>query len=276
VVAPATRFSQPPELITQVAERVRELAGSYEPPAFSEVPGADAALFLCAIDHRSGYRDSYTVDGEGPFSGSALLWHLGCAAERREPGALSASSLRTVGGGDVERIFRIGAETVAGAERRAELWRDLATGLDRHYEGSTETLMAAADQRLGGRQGLISRLGEFEAYGDPLAKKAFLFAKIAERRGWLEVGDPECWQVCADNVLMRLALRSGLVRPGTAETVRAETRDAFYRVAAEVEMKPPLLDDLLWQLGREDPDLLGSAGGAELREPERPKGTIYY
>ena len=41
-------------------------------------------------------------------------------------------------------------------------------------------------------------------------------------------------------------------------------------------MDPPLLDDVLWVLGRRDPDLLGTSGGAELREPDRPKGTIYY
>ncbi len=65
-------------------------------------------------------------------------------------------------------------------------------------------------------------LARYEAYADPLAKKAFLFAKIAERRGWLAVADPESWQVCADNVLMRLALRSGLVEPGGVDEVRAD------------------------------------------------------
>ena len=54
MVATAARFPQQPELISQIAERVRELAGSYEPPGFREVPGPDAALFLCAIDHRTG------------------------------------------------------------------------------------------------------------------------------------------------------------------------------------------------------------------------------
>jgi hypothetical protein len=75
---------------------------------------------------------------------------------------------------------------------------------------------------------------------------------------------------------MRLALRSGLVEPGAVETVRASTRDAFHAVATAAGIEPPLLDDLLWELGREDPDLLGTAGGTELREPERPEGTVYY
>jgi hypothetical protein len=121
----------------------------------------------------------------------------------------------------------------------------------------------------------VTRLAEFEAFTDPLRKKAFLFAKIAERRGWLEVADPESWEVCADNVLMRLALRSGLVDPGPREEVRAATRSAFKRVAGRAGVPVPVLDDLLWELGREDPDLLGADAG-DLREPERDPDSHWY
>jgi hypothetical protein len=144
------------------------------------------------------------------------------------------------------------------------------------YSGSAEVLLASCEGKLGGGGGLIPRLAEFEAYADPLAKKSFLFAKVAARRGWLTVADPESWEVCADNVLMRLALRSGLVEPGEPEIVRAATRAALKQVAAAAAVEPPLLDDLLWQLGRRDPDLLGSAGGEQLREPPRSQGTLFY
>ncbi len=76
-------------------------------------------------------------------------------------------------------MFRAGDETVAGADERARLWRDLASGLEGCYGGSAESLIAAAASRLDGDGGLIERLAEFEAYADPLAKKAYLFAKIA-------------------------------------------------------------------------------------------------
>ncbi len=263
------------QLISQVAERVRGLAAGYEPPDFAQAPSRDATLFLCAIDHRTGYGGAHLVAGDGPYEGSDLLWALGCSAERRDPGLLSARSLGAIEGDHVEEIFRIDAETVAGARDRARLWRDLAAGLAERYEGSAEALLAAAQSRLGGPGGLIERLGEFEAYGDPLAKKAFLLAKIAARRGWFVAVDPESWEVCADNVLMRLALRSGLVRSGPVETVRATTREALKRVARETEIEPPLLDDLLWELGRHDPDLLGTAGG-EVLEPARPSGSLWY
>jgi hypothetical protein len=270
------RYPADPQLISQLALRVRELAAGYEPPDFADVPGADAALFLCAIDHRTGYHRAYLVGGKGPYDGSALLWALGCAAERRHPGLLSAAPLAAIEGERVEDLFRVGGETVAGAPERARLWRDLAAGLSQRYEGSAGALIAAAESRLGGRDGLVSRLAEFEAFADPLAKKAYLFAKIVARRGWLAVADPESWEVCADNVLMRLALRSGLVHPGPVEAVRAATREALKRVAGEAGIEPPLLDDLLWELGKGDPDLLGVAGGDDLREPPRPEGTLWY
>lgn len=270
------RHPADPQVVSEVASRVRDLAADYEPPKFGAAPGPDAALFLCAIDHRSGYRRAYLVGGKGPHDGSALIWALGCAADRRRPGCLSADSLAGVEGREVEELFRVGGETVSGAEERARLWRGLASGLIERHAGSTEALIAAAESRLGGPGGLVARLADFEAFADPLAKKSFLFAKIASRRGWLSVADPESWEVCADNVLMRLALRSGLVHPGPAEVVRGATREAFKRVAEEAGLEPPILDDLLWELGRLDADLLGAAGGADLSEPARPEGTVWY
>jgi hypothetical protein len=145
------------------------------------------------------------------------------------------------------------------------------------YEGSATALLGSCEGRLGGPAGLVARLSEFEAYADPLQKKSFLFAKIAARRGWLAVADPEAWEVCADNVLMRLGLRSGLVHPDPdPERLRAATREAFHRVATEAGIEPPLLDDLLWELGKRDGDLLGTAGGSDLHEPARPAGMLWY
>jgi hypothetical protein len=262
------------EASARVTARVRELADSYEPPRFDHVPDADAALFLCAVDHSTGYRGRYLVGGAGPFEGSALMWACGLRAHARERGLLRAERLREVSGDQVAAWFRIGGETVTDPERRAELWRDLAAGVAGTYAGSAAALLAACEGRLGGG-GLLGRLSEFEAYSDPLGKKAFLFAKICSRRGWFEVADPEHWEVCADNVLMRLALRSGLVAEGPLDSVRAGTRDAFRRIAGDVGIAPPVLDDLLWELGREDPDLLGLDGG-DLREPSRDPESAWY
>ena len=258
-----------------MTERVRGLAASYQPPDFAHVPDPDAALFLCAVDHHTGYAAAHEVDGRGPFEGSELLWEAGLRSERGRPGLLTASGLAEIGADDVAEVFRVDDETVADPERRAGLWRDLAAGLLRDYSGSASELLAASAGRLAGAGGVLARLREFEAYADPLAKKSFLFAKIAERRGWLRVQDPEAWEVSADNVLMRLALRSGLVEPGERDAVRAATRGAFKRLALEADISPPVLDDLLWELGRDDPDLLGSEAG-DLREPPRAPDSPWY
>ena len=261
--------------VERVSSRVSELAADYDPPDYAEVPGPDAALFLCAIDHRTGYRRGHLVDGEGPYTGSALLWALGLRAERGRPGLLSAAGLAGVDAAAVAEMLSIEGDAVAGPDVRAALWRDLASGLGREYRGEAGALLAACAGRLGDDRGLVARLAAFEAFSDPMAKKGFLFAKIAARRGWLEVSDPESWEVCADNVLMRLALRAGLVSPGPLGEVRPATRAALKAVAKEAQVSPPVLDDLLWELGRDDPDLIGTAAG-ELEQPPRDPGSHWY
>jgi hypothetical protein len=265
----------PGDAIDRVADRVRELAGGYEPPTFAAVPTPDAALFLAAIDHQTGYREAHEVDGEGPFEGSALLWALGLRAERRAPGALTARSLLGVNPAAIAAVFRVGQDKLKDPEGRAALWDDLARGLLERYGGEVTNLVEATGGSLGGSEGALRHLGGFKAFSDPLQKKSFLVCKIWERRGWLEVSDPESWEVSADNVLMRLALRSGLVSGGEVEEVRAATRAAFKQVAERAGISPPVLDDLLWERGREDADLLGDEAG-DLREPPRREGVHFY
>jgi hypothetical protein len=267
--------SPPDGAFDRVAGRITELFAHYTPPTFEHVPDADAALFLCAIDHQTGYAHSHEVDGRGPFAGSELMWELALRWGRARPRSLTAARLRRIGPGEVAELFEIDGETVGDPHRRAALWRDLGVLLEARYRGAAAALLEASGGRLGGTGGLVARLAEFQAYSDPLAKKAFLFAKICERRGWLEVSDPESWEVSADNVLMRLALRSGLVQDGPLHTVRAETRLAFKRLAIATGIAPPALDDLLWELGRNDPDLLGDEAGA-LSEPQRDPASSWY
>ena len=264
-----------PDALKRVVARVKKLAAAYEPPSFAEVPNPDAALFLAAIDHQTGYTEPHMVDEEGPYEGSALLWALGLRAERRAPGALTARSLMGVDPAAIAAVFRAGQDTLHDPERRAKLWDDLAKGLLKDYGGRAEALIEASGGKLAGPTGVLFRLSEFDAFADPLRKKAFLVCKIWERRGWLEVSDPESWEVSSDNVLMRLALRSGLVTEGDVEEVREATRDAFKQVAEEAEISPPVLDDLLWEKGREDPDLIGNEAG-DLTEPARREGVVFY
>ena len=109
----------------RVVERVVELDAGYTPPDFAHVPDPDAALFLCAVDHKAGYQRPHRVGSQGPFEGSELMWAVALAAGR----PLRASALAAVTAAEVAECFRIEDETVAGPGRRAELWRDLAAEL---------------------------------------------------------------------------------------------------------------------------------------------------
>ena len=261
--------------LERVVARVRALRAGYRPPAFEHVPDPDSALFLCAVDHKAGYTRLQRIGGE-ELRGSALMWAVALQRDReRGGGRLTARALTGVTAEQLADLFRVGGETVTDAERRAALWRELAVGIVRDHDGSATELLSAAKRRLGGEGGLLALLARYRAFDDPLEKKAQLYAKICERRGWFEVVDPERWEVSSDSVLMRLALRCGLVAPGDLATVRTATRSAFKRVAAEAGIPVPVLDDLLWELGREDPDLLGTAGG-DLREPPRDPASAWY
>jgi hypothetical protein len=264
-----------PEAVKRVAARVKKLVADYDPPTYEQVPNPDAALFLAAIDHQTGYTEPHLVDGEGPYEGSALLWALGLRAERRAPGALTARSLLGVDPAAIAAVFRAEQDTLYDPERRAKLWDDLAKGMLKSYGGQAEQLIEDSGEKLAGPGGVLVRLSEFDAFADPLRKKALLVCKIWDRRGWLTVSDPESWEVSPDNVLMRLALRSGLVEEGEVEEVREATRDAFKQVAEQAGISPPVLDDLLWERGREDPDLIGNEAG-DLSEPPRREGVVFY
>jgi N-glycosylase/DNA lyase len=65
------------------------------------------------------------------------------------------------------------------------------------------------------------------------------------------------------------------VGQGDDEQVREATGDAFKQVAEEAGLPPTVLDDLLWERGREDPDLIGDEAG-ELNEPPRREGVVFY
>ena len=263
------------DALERAAEKALALAEEWRAPSFDHVPDADAAIFLCAVDHKTGYSNAHEVGGEGPFEGSELMWMLALELAQAEPGLLTAQHLRYVSAGDIAEWFRADDEPIGDPERRAALWRDLAVGLLRDHKGSALELLASAGMRLGGREGRIERLRPSRAYSDPLAKKGYLFAKIAERRGWFVVSDPGAWEVSADNVLMRLALRSGLVAQGPLGEVRSATRAAFKELAERTKISPPVLDDLLWELGRSDPDLLGNSEG-DVSEPPRDPASAWY
>ncbi len=80
------------------------------------------------------------------------------------------------------------------------------------YDGDVMNLYEAARHRLRGEGGILQRLTAFDAYSDPVEKKSFLFIMFAYRCGAWEIEDLEHLEVAIDYHIMRVALRSGMVR----------------------------------------------------------------
>ena len=213
-----------------MAERVG--AGATSPPSFAHVPTRTRRSSSARSTTGPATAAATWSAGRGRSRAAPCSGRWGSQAARREPGLLTAAGLRASTPSASPSCSGSAARPSPTPERRAALWRDLAAGLGARPRGEAEALLAAAAGRLGGTGGLLGLAGALRGLRRPAGKKSFLFAKICARRGWLRSHDPESWEVCADNVLMRLALRSGLVQPGAGDEVRAATRDAFGQVAA--------------------------------------------
>ena len=121
---------------------------------------------------------------------------------------------------------------------------------------------------------MLVRLSEFDAFADPLRKKALPRLQDLGAARLARGLRPGAWEVCADNVLMRLALRSGLVERATSRRSARRPATPSRQVAEQAKISPPVLDDLLWERGREDPDLLGNEAGE--RRAARREGVVFY
>ena len=150
---------------------------------------------------------------------------------------------------------------------RVALWHDAAGRLRRDYGGDVMALYHAAGGRLRGPGGIMERLSAFRAYSDPVEKKSFLFVMFAQRSGAWAVVDPDQIEVAIDYHIMRIALRSGMVRvvdPALAgrlrhqetvsaaedNAVRLAVRDACRLLIDGSRHDVFAVDNILWMIGR--------------------------
>ncbi len=233
---------------------------------------ANYFFFMVAIDHRTSYEDiafEGLIGGE-KYSGAQLLWRLGKVKLDADPEFFTVDRMKRIRASDVAEWLRVEnpyPREVWDPDVRAFLLRDAALKLSKYYEGSVLNLIKASGGFLfkdGG--GFIERLRAFKAYEDPVGKKAFLLVKFLERRAILKVLDEDRLEVPVDNHLSRIALRLGLVRVDNetlskiregreftyAEdyALRSRVKEAFKLVAAFSNIKPTILDDFLWLLGK--------------------------
>jgi hypothetical protein len=228
-------------------------------------------FFLIAIDHRTHplpRRFEGIVDGKF-YHGSDLLFALARKAQKKEPDLFTAKKMVKVTEGDIARIFSAGNVTIKNPAERAYLLRDCAQKLIDNHQADFRNLLIASEGYLirYDQRGVLQQLKKFRAYKDPLMKKSYLLIKILKRQGYLKPVDIENLSFPIDDILMEVALRSGLLEipmelenkvlrglqlsADETEFLRKATRKSFEMVSKEAEIPPDVLDDLIWAFGRE-------------------------
>jgi len=159
------------------------------------------------------------------------------------------------------------ASTLDRVEERVAQLHDAAHVLLAAYEGDVMALYRAAGQRLEGDGGILARLAECHAYRDPVQKKSFLLTMFLVQSGVWEVLDLENLRVAVDYHIMRIALRSGMVRVEDGDlaarlrergsvteaednAVRDAVREACHRLVGAARHSVFAVDHILWMIGR--------------------------
>ncbi len=227
-------------------------------------------LAVVALDHRlsrPGKRYEACLS-DGCYHGADLLYRLAMEAYRENPAFYSPESLAELTVEEFRRHFEPPGTHVPDPEVRVMLLRDLGRKLHVLYNGSVEHLleMSGGYIRRWPEPGLLDLLRVFRAYEDPVEKKSLLFTKFIVARGLYEPRDPWNMDVPVDNHLVRIALRTGIVRVSpdieerikkweeldreTDAWIRLVVRRAYRYVAREAGINPGVLDDHLWIHGR--------------------------
>jgi len=192
-------------------------------------------------------------------------------AMRSEPDFFMAPNLLHVTADTLRTIFSdegiAESSTLDRVEERLAQWHDASRILVQRYKGDVMSLYYAAGEALEGESGILARLAEFQAYSDPVEKKSFLLVMFAQRSGAWQVRDIENLKVAIDYHIMRIALRSGMVRvqdadlterlktkqPVTAlqdNQIREAVREACDLIVRDSRHSVFEVDNILWMMGR--------------------------
>ncbi len=202
-------------------------------------------------------------------------WDYMAAAARRavarEPETFTAVQLAEMTAERLRGLFADSGDpdtsTLDRVDERVGQLRQASGILLEHYDGDVMTLYEAADRRLSGPGGILERLGACEAYSDPIRKKSFLLVMFNTRCGAWRVRDLENLKVAVDYHIMRIALRSGMVRvtdpvvarrlkareaqsEETDNNIREAVRQACDIVVASSGHSVFDVDNILWLIGR--------------------------
>lgn len=210
------------------------------------------------------------IDGQW-YRGWDYMAHAARRALRSDPERFTAQRLVSITPDELRALFSDDGQpehsTFDRIEERVDQWRQAASQMLALYDGDVMNLYEAARHRLRGEGGILQRLAAFDAYSDPVEKKSFLFIMFAYRCGAWQIEDLEHLEVAIDYHIMRVALRSGMVRvtdpelerilkerlPVTAERdnmVRESVRQACALLVQHSQRNVFEVDNILWMMGR--------------------------
>ncbi|MEM2934110.1 MAG: queuosine salvage family protein [Methanocellales archaeon] len=236
----------------------------FPPHHASPEEAANFFFFMVAIDHRTRLKFEGVIEGK-KLHGSELLYALA----RRRMEYFTAEKMKSISKEEVANWLSLEESSIPDPEVRAMLLRDSAIKLLKHYRGSALELIKTANGYLMREdgEGLLQLLAQFKAYSDPLSKKSFLLVKFLERRKLFKVIDIENLHIPVDNILARIALRTGIIEvmdeklktklkknlPANQvddREIRSIAQKAYDMVSKESRCKVTLLDDVFWTTGR--------------------------
>lgn len=250
------------------AVKVRELFP--EPPTWAEKRLlANFWFYVVAICHQTGALQG-EIEGRR-LRGWDYLYAAAQRAYRNDPNLFTAEGILKLHPEELKRLFSDHLDpqtsTLDRIGERLHLLREAAMSLLQWYRGDVWELYLRCDGSLSGGTGLLNLLSQFEAYRDPLRKKTSLLLMILwASRIWV-LKDLEVLRFPVDNHLMRVALRTGMVRvedeglqarlqkPGEiSKDEERSIREAVQR-AGDLLLDASgrtvfELDTILWQIGR--------------------------
>ncbi|MBI3990456.1 MAG: hypothetical protein HY347_12675 [candidate division NC10 bacterium] len=230
---------------------------------------ADFWFYVVVICHQTG-----SLQGE--IEGKRLRgWdYLSLAAERAyrmDPNLFTAERIWKLHPEELKQLFsdRLDPKTstLDRIGERLHLLREAALSLLQWYKGDVWELYERCDGSLSGGTGLLNLLSQFEAYRDPLRKKTSLLLMILWASKIWMLKDLEALRFPVDNHLMRVALRTGMVRvedeglQGRLKKSGEIRREEEQSIREAVQQAGDLLlatsgrtvfelDTILWQIGR--------------------------
>lgn len=159
----------------------------------------------------------HTVSLQGTIDGHLWRgWDYLETACRRRLEEFTARRLAVLTGRELQAMlsddFDPEHSTLDRVEERLGQLHHCANLLLSDYAGDVNELHRRSGGRLAGEGGLMEALARFEPYADPIKKKSFVFLMMVSASGLWDLKDPQALRVPVDYHVMRVALRSGMVR----------------------------------------------------------------